>query len=64
MTTMTYSNCDNCIHNKVCNKKQELFDFVGEVKPLIDMRTFVDGFKLTIHCENHKMESPTPRTGF
>lgn len=64
MVTMNYSNCENCTHKKVCGKKQELLDFVGEVKPLIDMRTFMDGFKLEIHCENHVLNTPTKRKGF
>ena len=64
MVTMTYPNCENCIHNEVCSKKQELLDFVGEVKPLVDMRCHINDFVLNITCKNHKMEKPTIRNVF
>lgn len=52
---MMYSNCDNCIHNDGCDKKDTLENMARDAKNIADTYATATYLSIDISCEHHKI---------
>lgn len=56
---MNYKDCESCIHNNVCKKKENFkacFEILALHKAVQDLQN--DGFEFTVNCKNYYEEKP------